>query len=47
MDQDKICTKCNQKYTQHSAISRVDNKTNICPVCRIKEALIQFIKSKK
>ena len=47
MDQYKICPKCNQKYTQHSAISRVDNKTNICPTCGIKEALIQFIKQKK
>ena len=32
------------KYTLHSAISRVDNKTNICPACGIKEALMQFIK---
>ena len=44
MEQYKICPKCKQKYTQHSAISRVDNKTNICPTCGIKEALIQFIK---
>lgn len=46
MNQYKICPKCKQKYTQHSAISRVDNKTNICPACGIKEALIQFIEQK-
>ena len=43
MDQYKTCPKCKQKYFQHSAISRIDNKTNICPVCGIKEALMQFI----
>ena len=43
MDQVKICPKCHPKYTQHPAISRTDNKTNICPVCGIKEALTQFI----
>ena len=45
MDQYKICPNCQQKYTQYSAISRVDNKTNICPTCGIKEALIEFIKN--
>ena len=43
MDQ-YICPRCNKKYTLHPAISRIDNKTNICPACGIKEALIQFIK---
>ena len=43
MDQ-YICPKCNQKYTQHPAISKEDNKTNICPACGITEALEQFIK---
>lgn len=43
MGQFKICPKCNQKYTQPSAISRIDNKANICPTCEIREALIQFI----
>ena len=47
MNQYKVCPKCKQKYTQHSAISRIDNKTNICPTCGIKEALIQFIKQQK
>ena len=44
MDQIKICPKCKKKYSQHSAISRIDNKTNICPTCGIREALEQFIK---
>lgn len=44
MDHYKVCPKCKQKYTLPSAISRIDNKTNICPTCGIKEALIQFIK---
>jgi len=44
MDKYKICPKCNQKYNHPSAISRVDNKTNICPTCGIIEALEQFIK---
>jgi len=44
MNQYKICPKCKQNYTQHSAISRIDNKTNICPNCGIKEALTQYIK---
>lgn len=43
MDQYRICSNCKKKYTQHSAISRIDNKNNICPSCGIKEALIQFI----
>ena len=47
MDQYKICPKCKQKYSQPSAISRIDNKTNICLTCGIKEALIKLIKSQK
>ena len=44
MDQIKICPKCKKKYSQHCAISGIDNKTNICPTCGIIEALIQFTK---
>ena len=35
----KICPKCNKKYDEYPAISRVDNKTKICPTCGTKEAL--------
>ena len=44
MNQYKVCPKCKQKYTQHSAISRIDNRTHICPTRGIQEALTQFIK---
>lgn len=38
----KICPKCNKKYDEYPAISRVDNKTKICPTCGTKEALDAF-----
>ena len=44
MDKYKVCPICKQKYTQHPAISRIDNKTNICPACGIQEALLDFIR---
>ena len=33
------CPKCGGRYNAHPAISRVDNKTKICPMCGVKEAL--------
>ena len=41
-----VCPICNLDYSQHSAISRIDNNTEICPYCGIKEALVSFIYSK-
>lgn len=35
---EKICPKCGQAYTVHSAISRIDN-SEICPDCGTREAL--------
>lgn len=35
----KICPKCGKCYKAPSAISRVDNKTQICPTCGTREAL--------
>lgn len=35
----KICPKCGKNYKAPSAISRVDNKTPICPTCGTREAL--------
>ena len=35
----RICPKCGSKYSEYPAISRIDNKTEICPVCGVKEAL--------
>ena len=38
----KKCPKCKKKYNQHSALSRVDNKTEICPICGQTESIVQF-----
>lgn len=35
----KICPKCGKNYKAPPAISRVDNKTPICPMCGTREAL--------
>lgn len=35
----KICPVCKKEYTGHSAISRKDNKTEICPECGAREAI--------
>lgn len=35
----RLCPKCGRKYEGYSALSRVDNKTNICSDCGIREAL--------
>lgn len=34
-----ICPKCGQEYTAPPALSRDDNKTEICPLCGLCEAL--------
>lgn len=36
----KICPICNKPYEGYPALSRKDNKTEICPICGVKEALI-------
>ena len=40
----KICPHCGREYTEHPALSRKDNKTEICPTCGMREALEDFIK---
>ena len=35
----KVCPQCNKEYTGVPALSRVDNKTLICPNCGTLEAL--------
>lgn len=35
----RTCPKCGKNYKAPSAISRVDNKTPICPTCGTREAL--------
>ena len=39
---DDIGTKCNQYYSGYPAISRRDNKTEICSSCGTKEAMENF-----
>ena len=35
----RVCPKCGRSYKGHPALSRVDNRTYICPDCGIREAL--------
>lgn len=35
----RICPKCNKKYKEPPAISRKDNKTEICSACGTREAI--------
>ncbi len=35
----KVCPKCKLIYSEPSAISRRDNKTEICSQCGVKEAI--------
>lgn len=39
----KICPKCGKEYSGYPAISRVDNKTEICPDCGVAEAFDDYI----
>ena len=34
-----VCPKCRKPYTGRPALSRVDNKTDICPDCGMREAI--------
>lgn len=36
----KICPICDKPYEGYPALSRKDNRTEICPICGVKEALI-------
>lgn len=39
----KICPICKEKYVGYPALSRKDNKTEICPGCGMREALDDYI----
>ena len=39
MKQRKVCPICQREYTGYPAISRVDNKTQICSDCGVREAM--------
>ena len=38
----RICPACGNEYDQPPALSRKDNKTEICPLCGVREALLAF-----
>lgn len=35
----RVCPKCGKAYHGYPAISRKDNRTQICPDCGVREAL--------
>lgn len=43
----RICPCCGRKYEEYPALSRRDNKTEICPACGTLEALADYYDSKK
>ena len=40
------CPKCHKEFTEYPAISSVDNETEICPECGLREAMEAFMKEK-
>lgn len=40
--EERTCPMCGRVYTDHPALSRRDNKTEICPECGMKEAFADF-----
>lgn len=42
----RVCPICKQTYEGYPALSRTDNKTEICPNCGILEALAQFVENR-
>lgn len=43
----QFCPACKEEFTGHPAISRLDNKTEICSKCGTMEALKDFFKNNK
>lgn len=39
---ERICPFCKKTYTDYPALSRTDSKTEICPTCGVREALLHF-----
>lgn len=42
-----VCPKCHNDYNGYYALSRLDNKTKICPNCGMEEALNDFLTKNK
>lgn len=43
----RVCPKCGCTYTEPPAMSRVDNKTEICPDCGMREAIEDYGKARE
>lgn len=43
----RICPICNKKYLGYPALSRKDNKTEICSSCGQEEAVLQLLRNTK
>ena len=41
------CPSCGKRYADYSAISRKDNKTEICPSCGVLEAVEAYTNARK
>lgn len=39
------CPKCKKEFTEHPALSREDNETEICPECGVREAVEAYQKA--
>lgn len=39
----RFCPRCGHKYAGYPAISRYDNKTEICPDCGVSEAMLNYL----
>lgn len=39
MKEIRVCPECGQAYSEPPALSRKDNRTEICPICGMLEAL--------
>ena len=44
MAEEKICPRCLKKFSEYPALSRKDNKTEICSQCGTNEAMEDFMK---
>jgi hypothetical protein len=40
-----LCPICDMYYHEFPALSRVDNKTDICSACGLREGLMDYVKS--
>jgi transcription elongation factor Elf1 len=38
----RTCPRCKKEYSEFPALSRVDNKTDICSDCGVREAMADY-----